>query len=129
MVGRCFTTCSKRSTRCSAHGASPQKPRAAGGHRSARLLLPIARRIAHPTDLFLRVTQRYEKPARRSTTIDGKPKRRAVTESTSLSQLVHFRRAVGPARTRGTLVAPLVTTTLLRDTVRAPPERVWSPTG
>ena len=44
---------------------------------------PIARRIAASTDLFLRVTQRYEKPAWNidSTLVDGKPVAvEAVTE-------------------------------------------------
>lgn len=100
---------------------------------------PISRRIAASTDLFLRVTQRYEKPAWGidRTTVDGKSV--AVEEVTELDKpfcrLVHFRRALtgrGSARRqdpRVLLVAPLSGhhATLLRDTVRAllPEHEVW----
>src|SRR5258706_9137447 len=96
---------------------------------------PIARRIAASTELFLRVTQRYEKPAWNidSTTIDGKPVAvEAVVElDKPFCKLVHFRRAVSNKRhdPRVLLVAPLSGhhATLLRDTVRAllPEPEVW----
>jgi len=100
---------------------------------------PIARRIAASTELFLRVTQRYEKPAWNidSTTIDGKPVAvEAVVElDKPFCKLVHFRRAIerkpGSKRSdpRVLLVAPLSGhhATLLRDTVRAllPEHEVW----
>jgi poly(3-hydroxybutyrate) depolymerase len=100
---------------------------------------PISRRIAASTDLFLRVTQRYEKPAWGidRTTVEGRSV--AVEEVTELDnpfcRLVHFRRALtgrGSARRqdpRVLLVAPLSGhhATLLRDTVRAllPEHEVW----
>lgn len=100
---------------------------------------PISRRIAASTDLFLRVTQRYEKPAWGidRTTVEGRSV--AVEEVTELDKpfcrLVHFRRALtgrGSARRqdpRVLLVAPLSGhhATLLRDTVRAllPEHEVW----
>ena len=96
---------------------------------------PIARRITASTDLFLRVTQRYEKPAWAidSTTIDGEPVAvEAVTElDKPFCRLVHFRRALASKRNdpRVLLVAPLSGhhATLLRDTVRAllPEHEVW----
>ena len=101
--------------------------------------MPIARRITASSDLFLRITQRYQKPAWNidSTAIDGKPV--AVEEVTELDKpfcrLVHFRRALevksGAKRNdpRVLLVAPLSGhhATLLRDTVRAllPDHEVW----
>jgi len=97
--------------------------------------MPIARRITASSDLFLRITQRYQKPAWNidSTTIGGKPV--AVEEVTELDKpfcrLVHFRRAVSAKRNdpRVLLVAPLSGhhATLLRDTVRAllPDHEVW----
>jgi poly(3-hydroxybutyrate) depolymerase len=96
---------------------------------------PIARRITASSDLFLRITQRYEKPAWSidSTTIDGKPVAvEAVAElDKPFCKLVHFRRAVSSKRNdpRVLLVAPLSGhhATLLRDTVRAllPDHEVW----
>ena len=96
---------------------------------------PIARRITASTDLFLRVTQRYEKPAWAidETTIDGEPVAvEAVTElDKPFCRLVHFRRALASKRNdpRVLLVAPLSGhhATLLRDTVRAllPEHEVW----
>jgi poly(3-hydroxybutyrate) depolymerase len=99
---------------------------------------PIARRVAASSELFLRVTQRYEKPPWNidSTTIDGREVAvEAVTElDKPFCRLVHFRRAIeGPRRGRGDprvlLVAPLSGhhATLLRDTVREllPDHEVW----
>jgi len=96
---------------------------------------PIARRITASSDLFLRVTQRYEKPAWNidSTTIDGKPVAvEAVTElDKPFCKLIHFRRSFEGRRNdpRVLLVAPLSGhhATLLRDTVRAllPEHEVW----
>ena len=100
---------------------------------------PIARRITASSDLFLRVTQRYEKPAWNieGTTIDGKsvPVERVVALDKPFCKLVHFRRDPGgkdAARRnhpRVLLVAPLSGhhATLLRDTVRAllPEHEVW----
>jgi poly(3-hydroxybutyrate) depolymerase len=100
---------------------------------------PLARRITASTDLFLRVTQRYEKPAWNidHTVVDGKPVAvEAVTElDKPFCRLIHFRRALedkGAARRndpRVLLVAPLSGhhATLLRDTVRAllPEHEVW----
>ena len=102
---------------------------------------PIARRITASSELFLRVTQRYEKPAWDidCTNVDGKEV--AVEIVTALDKpfckLIHFRRAIaGPNRRdnkprdpRILLVAPLSGhhATLLRDTVRAllPEHDVW----
>jgi len=96
---------------------------------------PIARRVTASSDLFLRITQRYAKPAWDidSTVIDGKPVAvEAVTElDKPFCKLVHFRRAVSKKRNdpRVLLVAPLSGhhATLLRDTVRAllPEHEVW----
>jgi len=96
---------------------------------------PIARRIAASTDLFLRVTQRYEKPAWGidATRVDGE----AVAVETVVEvdkpfcKLVHFRRTLRAKRgdPRVLLVAPLSGhhATLLRDTVRSllPEHEVW----
>src|SRR5476651_2333195 len=73
---------------------------------------PIARRVTAGSELFLRLTQRYEKPAWNidSTIVDGKGKNRRKDP-------------------RVLLVAPLSGhhATLLRDTVRAllPDHEVW----
>ena len=97
--------------------------------------LPIARRIAASTDLFLRVTQRYEKPAWNidATVVDGKTV--AVEPVVELDKpfckLIHFRRALEGRRNdpRVLVVAPLSGhhATLLRDTVRSllPEHEVW----
>jgi poly(3-hydroxybutyrate) depolymerase len=96
---------------------------------------PLARRITASTDLFLRVTQRYEKPAWSidGTVVDGRPVAvEAVTElDKPFCRLIHFRRALEERRDdpRVLLVAPLSGhhSTLLRDTVRAllPEHEVW----
>ncbi len=96
---------------------------------------PIARRITASSELFLRVTQRYQKPAWNidRTTIGGKEV--AVEALTELDKpfckLIHFRRSLESRRNdpRVLLVAPLSGhhATLLRDTVRAllPEHEVW----
>ena len=102
---------------------------------------PMARRITASSELFLRVTQRYEKPAWNidRTTVAGKEV--AVEIVTELDKpfckLIHFRRALDgpkgrnfkPADPRILLVAPLSGhhATLLRDTVRSllPEHDVW----
>jgi len=96
---------------------------------------PLARRISASSDLFLRVTQRYEKPewGIAETEVDGE--RVAVEPVAELEKpfcrLMHFRRALGARRSdpRVLLVAPLSGhhATLLRDTVRAmlPEHEVW----
>jgi poly(3-hydroxybutyrate) depolymerase len=96
---------------------------------------PMARRITASSELFLRVTQRYEKPAWNidRTVVDGKSV--AVEPIIELDKpfckLVHFRRALNRQRNdpRVLLVAPLSGhhATLLRDTVRSmlPEHDVW----
>jgi len=102
---------------------------------------PIARRIAASSELFLRVTQRYEKPAWNidATVVDGQEIAvEAVTElDKPFCRLIHFRRAIEGAKGRAgnsrdprvLLVAPLSGhhATLLRDTVRQmlPEHDVW----
>ena len=89
---------------------------------------PFARRIAASNDLFLRVTQRYEKPAWNidRTVVDGHEV--AVEAVAALEKpfcnLVHFRRDLPAGRApdpKVLLVAPLSGhhATLLRDTVRS----------
>lgn len=96
---------------------------------------PLARRLAAGSDLFLRVTQRYEKPAWAidSTEIGGA--RVPVTLDVALDKpfckLIHFRRELETPRNdpKVLVVAPLSGhhATLLRDTVRAllPAHEVW----
>jgi poly(3-hydroxybutyrate) depolymerase len=96
---------------------------------------PLARRIAASTGLFLRVTQRYEKPAWNidSTLIDGQEVPVEVVSELDkpFCRLVHFRRSVTKKRNdpRVLVVAPLSGhhATLLRDTVRTllPDHDVW----
>ena len=91
---------------------------------------PSARAISAGSDLFLRLTQRYTKPAfgLDSTTIGGV--RFGVTEETTLARpfcnLIHFKRTASGGEAKRNdpavlLVAPLSGhhATLLRDTVRA----------
>lgn len=84
---------------------------------------PFARRLAASSDLFLRVTQRYEKPQWR---IDEAELEVALDKP--FCRLLHFRQA-RPKRNKVLLVAPLSGhhSTLLRDTVRAllPEHDVW----
>ena len=96
---------------------------------------PMSRRLAAGSDLFLRLTQRYEKPAWRVdyTTIGGE--RVPVTMEVALAKpfcnLIHFKRELAAPRNdpKVLLVAPLSGhhATLLRDTVRTmlPEHEVW----
>ena len=83
---------------------------------------PIARRIAAANDLFLRVTQRYEKPA---WNIPGAEIEVALAKP--FCNLVHFKQQ--QKKHKVLLVAPLSGhhATLLRDTVRSllPEHEVW----
>ncbi len=86
---------------------------------------PSSRTVAAGSDLFLRLTQRYHKPAfgLHTTTVDGTSV--AVAEETRLARpfcnLIHFKRAAKRRDPTVLLVAPLSGhhSTLLRDTVRA----------
>jgi len=74
--------------------------------------LPIARRIAATSDLFLRLTGRYEKPAWNMGEFD-------VASDKPFCKLLHFRN--GEGKPKVLVVAPLSGhhSTLLRDTVRS----------
>jgi poly(3-hydroxybutyrate) depolymerase len=97
--------------------------------------MPGSRRVAASSDLFLRVTQRYGKPAWNihDTVVDGKtvPVELEIALDKPFCKLVHFRRELAkPRRDPKVLVfAPLSGhhATLLRDTVRAllPEHEVW----
>src|SRR6188474_218157 len=84
---------------------------------------PIARRITASTELFLRVTQRYEKPA-----WDIEEAAIEVALAKPFCNLVHFSQPQAKPH-RVLLVAPLSGhhATLLRDTVRSllPEHDVW----
>ena len=84
---------------------------------------PFARRLAASSDLFLRVTQRYEKPKWRIDEAELE-----VAQEKPFCRLLHFRQDA-PKRHKVLLVAPLSGhhATLLRDTVRAllPEHDVW----
>jgi len=96
---------------------------------------PLARRFAASSDLFLRLTQRYEKPAWDidCTTIDGRsvPVTRELALDQPFCKLIHFKRELASARNdpKVLVVAPLSGhhATLLRDTVRTllPEHEVW----
>jgi len=96
---------------------------------------PLSKKIAAGSDLFLRLTQRYEKPAWRidHTEIAGEtvPVSIEVAQATPFCQLLHFRRELARPRKdpKVLLVAPLSGhhATLLRDTVRTllPEHEVW----
>jgi len=75
--------------------------------------LPLASRLAAGSDLFLRVTGRYEKP---EWGIDGLE----VFQDKPFCKLIHFKQAT-PGKKKVLLVAPLSGhhATLLRDTVRS----------
>lgn len=85
--------------------------------------LPLSRRVAATSDLFLRLTERYEKPQWAITEA-----RIEVAAQKPFCRLVHFRQAV-PKRHKVLVVAPLSGhhATLLRDTVRSllPEHDVW----
>src|SRR3954470_6868073 len=72
---------------------------------------PFAKRLAASSDLFLRVTQRYEKP---EWNIDGEME---VALDKPFCKLLHFRQGAPKAR-KVLIVAPLSGhhSTLLRDT-------------
>jgi poly(3-hydroxybutyrate) depolymerase len=96
---------------------------------------PLSKKIAAGSDLFLRLTQRYEKPAWRidHTEIAGEtvPVSIEVARATPFCELLHFRRELSRPRKdpKVLLVAPLSGhhATLLRDTVRTllPEHEVW----
>ena len=87
---------------------------------------PLSRRVAASSDLFLRVTQRYEKPAWGIDRVAVGGAEVAVTLETALDKpfckLIRFRRELAAPRRdpKVLLVAPLSGhhATLLRDTVR-----------
>src|SRR5262245_49738461 len=86
------------------------------GHPFSPLIyLPLAKRLAATSDLFLRVTERYEKP--QWNIAEAQP--RIVLEK-PFCNLVHFKQAQ-PKKRKVLLVAPLSGhhATLLRDTVRS----------
>jgi len=76
--------------------------------------LPISRRVAASSDLFLRVTERYEKP---KWSLPIEPE---IVQAKPFCQLLHFPQSA-PKRHKVLVVAPLSGhhATLLRDTVRA----------
>lgn len=98
---------------------------------------PVARTVSAGSELFVRLTKRYDKPAfgLDLTAVDQAPV--GVSEEVAFSRpfcnLLHFRRALSPARDakdpKVLLVAPLSGhyATLLRDTVRTmlPAHRVY----
>jgi poly(3-hydroxybutyrate) depolymerase len=96
---------------------------------------PVARRVTAASDLFLRVTQRYDKPAWQidRTRVEGRevPVEIVAELEKPFCNLIHFRRVLDTRRDdpRVLLVAPLSGhhATLLRDTVRAllPEHDVW----
>ena len=85
--------------------------------------LPMSRRLAASSDLFLRLTGRYEKPHWRIT--EGELE---IAAEKPFCRLIHFRQAAAK-RHKVLLVAPLSGhhATLLRDTVRSllPEHDVW----
>jgi poly(3-hydroxybutyrate) depolymerase len=85
------------------------------------IYLPLARRLAASSDVFLRITGRYEKPA---WNIPGAE----VVLERPFCRLVHFKQAT-PKDKKVLVVAPLSGhhATLLRDTVRSllPEHDVW----
>jgi poly(3-hydroxybutyrate) depolymerase len=94
------------------------------GHPFSPLIyLPLAKRLAASSELFLRVTERYEKP--KWNIAEALPE---VALERPFCNLVHFRQQAEKKR-KVLLVAPLSGhhATLLRDTVRAllPEHDVW----
>jgi poly(3-hydroxybutyrate) depolymerase len=94
------------------------------GHPFSPLIhLPLAKRLAASSDVFLRVTERYEKP--KWNIPEALPE---VALAKPFCNLVHFRQPHAK-KTRVLVVAPLSGhhATLLRDTVRAllPEHDVW----
>jgi poly(3-hydroxybutyrate) depolymerase len=84
---------------------------------------PMSRRLAASSDLFLRVTERYEKPAWNIAGVEIE-----VTQEKPFCNLVHFKQPAAKKH-KVLVVAPLSGhyATLLRDTVRAllPEHDVW----
>jgi poly(3-hydroxybutyrate) depolymerase len=76
---------------------------------------PMSRRLAASSDLFLRVTERYEKPQWRLAGVEPE-----IVQAKPFCHLVHFKQSA-PKPHKVLLVAPLSGhhATLLRDTVRA----------
>jgi poly(3-hydroxybutyrate) depolymerase len=94
------------------------------GHPFSPLIyMPLAKRLAASNDLFLRLTERYEKP--RWNLAEAVPNGALAKP---FCNLVHFRQAA-PKKHKVLLVAPLSGhhATLLRDTVRTllPEHEVW----
>ncbi len=87
------------------------------------IYLPLARRVAAASDLFLRLTGRYEKPA---WNIEGAAVE--IVLDKPFCKLIHFKQEIPKAR-KVLVVAPLSGhhATLLRDTVRSllPEHDVW----
>jgi poly(3-hydroxybutyrate) depolymerase len=86
--------------------------------------LPLARRFAATSDLFLRVTERYEKP---DWDVEGVAMQVALEKP--FCNLLHFHQGNSRGKRKVLLVAPLSGhhATLLRDTVRSllPEHDVW----
>ena len=84
---------------------------------------PLSRRLAASSDLFLRVTERYEKP-----TWNLRDVQIEMAQEKPFCNLVHFKQPT-PKKHKVLVVAPLSGhyATLLRDTVRAllPEHDVW----
>ena len=76
---------------------------------------PLSRRVAASSDLFLRVTERYEKPDWQLDDVEVE-----VAQHKPFCNLVHFKQAT-PKKHKVLVVAPLSGhhATLLRDTVRS----------
>src|SRR5258706_7341219 len=76
---------------------------------------PLSRRLAASSDLFLRVTERYEKPAWDLAGIELE-----IAQAKPFCNLIHFKQPSAKPR-KVLIVAPLSGhhATLLRDTVRA----------
>ncbi|MCD6040415.1 MAG: esterase [Burkholderiales bacterium] len=94
------------------------------GHPFSPLIyLPLAKRLAASSDVFLRITERYEKP--KWNLAEAAPE---VVQERPFCNLIHFKQQRAKAR-KVLVVAPLSGhhATLLRDTVRAllPEHEVW----
>src|SRR5437764_14213499 len=99
-------------------------PRGCFGHPFSPLAhWPLSRRFAASSDLFLRVTERYEKPKWNLADVEIE-----VAQEKPFCRLIHFRQAA-PKPHKVLLIAPLSGhhATLLCDTVRAllPEHDVW----
>ncbi|MGE0876513.1 MAG: polyhydroxyalkanoate depolymerase [Burkholderiales bacterium] len=87
-----------------------------GNPFSPLYFVPMSRQFSAGSDLFLRLTQRYEKPAWGIAGVDIEP----VLEK-PFCHLLHFRQADAAGKPRVLVVAPLSGhhATLLRDTVKS----------